>query len=200
MSYPSIKAKFAHEIGTRVSLRVYWGDSCNGTRSYHNAQKHLFDKMHSLMLGDKEHFGGEPEDYTPDQWPTVCESCGMIVPPDATKQVFNTRLYDTPSGKPEPGNLYYAHWLPPKMYWDNKEDFHLVAVCPDGDEWNIDSRASNCTMKDDRTHRCWVRHGDPETGQVHVDKNGYTCSAGAGSIQTHRGYHGFLHNGIFSVG
>jgi hypothetical protein len=47
----------------------------------------------------------------------------------------------------------------------------------------------------DKTHRCWVRHGDPDKGEpVHVDKAGHTCAAGAGSIAT-PGYHGFLHNG-----
>jgi hypothetical protein len=47
---------------------------------------------------------------------------------------------------------------------------------------------------DDDVHKCWVRHGDPRTGELHVDKNGVTCSAGAGSILS-GSYHGFLHNG-----
>jgi len=60
--------------------------------------------------------------------------------------------------------------------------------------WYIDSRASNCTMPDDKEHRCWVRHGT--VGDVvHVDKNGNTCAAGAGSIAV-PGFHGFLHHGI----
>lgn len=60
--------------------------------------------------------------------------------------------------------------------------------------WHIDSRASNCTMPDDKEHRCWVRHGTLR-GTIHVDKNGNTCAAGAGSIMV-PGFHGFLHNGI----
>ena len=63
---------------------------------------------------------------------------------------------------------------------------------PNGREWDIDSRCSNCTLPDDRIHRCWVRHGEPPN--IHVDKNGHTCSAGAGSILA-GDYHGFLHNG-----
>lgn len=59
--------------------------------------------------------------------------------------------------------------------------------------WCIDSRASNCTMKTDDQHRCWVRHGT-FGGTIHVDKSGLTCAAGAGSILTD-GWHGFLHNG-----
>jgi len=58
----------------------------------------------------------------------------------------------------------------------------------------IDSRASNCTMPDDNAHRCWVRHGRPEDGTLHVDKNGLTCAAGGGSILAGN-YHGFLHHG-----
>src|SRR5262245_7846725 len=32
-------------------------------------------------------------------------------------------------------------------------------------------RSSNCRMKDDDTHHCWVRHGRPEDGTL-LDKNG----------------------------
>lgn len=59
--------------------------------------------------------------------------------------------------------------------------------------WMIDGRASNCTMPADHEHRCWVRHGTVGE-KLHVDKNGVTCAAGAGSIAI-EGYHGFLHNG-----
>jgi len=58
----------------------------------------------------------------------------------------------------------------------------------------IDSRASNCTLPDDNVHKCWVRHG--EAPNFTVDKNGATCAAGAGSIQTSN-WHGFLRNGVF---
>lgn len=64
-----------------------------------------------------------------------------------------------------------------------------------GGEWHIDSRASNCTMTDDDVHRCWVRHG--EAPNLTVDKNGVTCSAGAGSIQC-GAYHGFLRDGYLT--
>lgn len=60
--------------------------------------------------------------------------------------------------------------------------------------WYIDRRATNCTMKDDKEHRCWVRHGTVGDA-IHVDKNGNTCAAGAGSIAV-PGFHGFLHNGV----
>lgn len=59
-------------------------------------------------------------------------------------------------------------------------------------EWDIDSRASNCTMREDNVHRCWVREGEPPI--VTVGKRGRTCAAGAGSIAV-TGFHGFLRNG-----
>jgi len=75
--------------------------------------------------------------------------------------------------------------------WDNQYEAPLFVRTPGGD-WNIDSRANNCTLKNDRLHRCWIRHGVPPN--VTVDKAGKTCSAGAGSIQAGT-YHGFLKNG-----
>ena len=104
------------------------------------------------------------------------------------------------------GALYYADWehsdrtdtegrLLWGFDWDNLYEPPLHVITPGG-EWNIDARASNCTMKNDRFHRCWVRHGLPP--DVHVDKIGFTCGAGAGSIIC-GGYHGFLHNGKLTV-
>jgi hypothetical protein len=104
-------------------------------------------------------------------------------------------IYDTPSGELEPGCLYWNDWYPKDFYWDNQQGPMLCAVLPNGHHWNIDSRASNCTMKHDRNHRCWCRHGEPPN--ITVDKKGHTCSAGAGSIAV-PGYHGFLRNGNFT--
>lgn len=60
--------------------------------------------------------------------------------------------------------------------------------------WHVDGFCSNCTRRDDDNHHCWVRHGT--VGEiVHVDKNGDTCAAGAGSIAV-PGFHGFLHHGV----
>jgi hypothetical protein len=66
--------------------------------------------------------------------------------------------------------------------------------------WYIDYRASNCTMKDDKEHRCWVRHGTVGE-KVTVDKNGKTCGAGAGSFyMDNQRWHGFLRNGALVQG
>lgn len=103
-----------------------------------------------------------------------------------------------------PGAMWYATWYKvegsnPAQYWfswDNQNTPPLIVQTPGG-AWNIDSRASNCTMKEDRLHRCWVRHGEPPN--ITVDKNGLTCAVGAGSIQCGN-YHGFLRNGELTDG
>lgn len=92
-----------------------------------------------------------------------------------------------------PGSMYWASWH--ACSWDNCDGQHLHVVLPNGDHWDVDGRASNCTMRDDRTHRCWIRHGEPPL--ITVDKNGHTCSAGAGSILS-GDYHGFLRNGVLT--
>lgn len=97
----------------------------------------------------------------------------------------------------KPGSMFYIHFPDNKCSTHEppcKE--HLAVVLPNGHWWDIDGRAGNCTMKDDKVHRCWVRHGDPP--KITVDKNGNTCKAGAGSIKV-EGWHGFLRNGEFVV-
>lgn len=69
----------------------------------------------------------------------------------------------------------------------------LVVRLPNGHDWCIDSRCNNCTRPNDNAHRCWIRHGEPPN--ITVDKNGVTCSAGGGSIQS-GDFHGFLRNGV----
>lgn len=91
------------------------------------------------------------------------------------------------------GAMWFAPW-----YSDLGSDFNapdgtsLIVKTPGGD-WMVDSRASNCTMKDDKIHKCWVRHG--QAPDITVDKNGVTCSAGAGSV-IRGNYHGFLRGGF----
>lgn len=72
----------------------------------------------------------------------------------------------------------------------------VYCVLPDGQHWYIDGRANNCDMPNDNEHRCWIRHGGFGEA-VTVDKNGKTCGAGGGSIQTSK-FHGHLKNGVLS--
>lgn len=92
-----------------------------------------------------------------------------------------------------PGALYVVDPRHEFKYRRGHDDDAIACVLPDGTHWHIDSVANNCTKTDDREHRCWVRHGS-KPGVIHVDKQGLTCAAGAGSIATKQ-FHGFLHHG-----
>jgi hypothetical protein len=156
-------------------------------------------------------------------WPSLKISCGTCGEPAECRSVSTftemrrvdtgqtfARAYDLPAG------AVYADW---DQYGDNDDDnprnwtnapdaegrryrvFRpgsdgrvLVCVLPDGHHWIIDSRCNNCGSPNDDQHWCWIRHGGPEDGTLHVDKEGLTCSAGAGSIASGQ-WHGFLHHG-----
>jgi len=126
-----------------------------------------------------------------------CPSCGAKV--EISSQGWSEIFVRSDTGEEVGG----AEKLPVGACWAYSTDYDypkgpdgrsLNVMLPDGTSWFIDGKASNCTMPDDEKHRCWVRHGRPEDGTLHVDKNGRTCQAGAGSIATRR-YHGFLHHG-----
>lgn len=96
-----------------------------------------------------------------------------------------------------PGACWDAWWMPSD--WRGPDGIALMVRCPNGHDWHVDGEASNCTRPGDKTHACWVRHGDPRQGNVTVDKNGETCAAGAGSIIA-GDYHGFLEAGVLTAG
>lgn len=138
----------------------------------------------------------------PSGWPTHC-ACGYEFSAYDEWQEFCRRIYRrvdtgeemTLAAAPV-GAVWNADWFIEKRsegFYVGPDGRCLVVKTPGG-EWMIDSRANNCTMPDDDTHKCWVRHGRPEDGTLHVDKNGHTCAAGAGSILC-GSYHGFLHHG-----
>ncbi len=104
-------------------------------------------------------------------------------------------IFNTESGKPGPGGMFWVDHSGYEFNWDNQVGPHLHVILPNGWEWDIDSRANNCTKPKDKTHRCWVWSGTPPN--ITAGKNGNTCSAGAGSIQG-GDYHGFLKNGVFT--
>lgn len=133
--------------------------------------------------------------------PTKCSACNVEYKGEEIKyHASERRVWDTKDGNNNhPGDMFYAPWMHRDedghcMYWDSCKDprGHLMVQMPDGGTWDIDSRASNCTMKEDRNHRCWIKHG--EAPNITVDKNGNTCAAGAGSIQMIN-WHGFLREG-----
>jgi hypothetical protein len=98
----------------------------------------------------------------------------------------------------------------PCSFWSNCLGPHLIVKVPGPVVDGVDQghlfdamwKASNCTRKDENTHRCWVVEGyRPLVGcdlkTVTVSKGfdkAQTCSAGAGSIATPE-WHGFIRNG-----
>ena len=140
-------------------------------------------------------------DHADPRWPTHCAKCGYAFEDSDEWQVSQRRVYvrsDTgeeisasPYALPV-GAVIDAHW-----HGRKGADGRALQVMTPGGPWLIDSRASNCTLPQDDEHRCWVRHGRPEDGTLHVDKDGPTCAAGAGSIQV-GAYHGFLHHGALT--
>jgi hypothetical protein len=150
-----------------------------------------------------------PADFPGDpRWPAAC-SCGYVFQPDDEWQVWTDHLYERPGvpgavcrGELPAGACFDAWWMP----WKGSDGRSLIIRCPrdDGapsdisDDWHVDGPASNCTIPDDRAqlvHHCWVRTGDPTHPEtLTAGKDGPTCSAGAGSIQTGH-WHGFLRDG-----
>jgi hypothetical protein len=195
-----------------VGLRRYHsaggGFSC--AEGYHSALVYVgvedaaYDDSHG-----RSHLAARPKVAHDDpRWPAQCDKgCGYVFTPDDAWQDWQELLYrrtdtgevrvlhqgapapEAPSA--EPGATWDAWWMP---YSRGDDGLCLVVRCPDGHDWMVDSRASNCTLPDDNDHHCWVRHGDPRDCRVTVDKNGRTCAAGAGSIQTPQ-WHGFLRDG-----
>jgi hypothetical protein len=184
---------------------------CTVGLSYCNA---MFDFGEADIFYTKDgYIKGDRDEHAPPRtdprWPTACDACGRPFSDDDPFQLFGRQIYlRVEDGfrctleEAPPGACWDSWWISERRgdgptgcgYMVGPDHRSLVVKCPDGHDWMIDSRASNCTKKEDLTHFCWVRHGRPEDGTLHVDKNGDTCGAGAGSIQTPK-WHGHLHNG-----
>lgn len=193
MPHSAIPARLATPVAEVEHDTARW-PGCPG-REEHRAER----------TGERRPITGTGPGGVRQGWDGACTSCAESVPwEDPDVDVFggsgNKLLYDTPTGRLEPGCIFWVDQHPDHdcfSRWSNCDGRHLHAVLPNGHQWDIDSRAANCGSPDDTEHRCWVRHGDPPA--VHVDKAGMTCSAGAGSIAA-GDYHGFLHNGVFTAG
>jgi len=142
-------------------------------------------------------------EYRDPRWPKACDRCGRAFHVKRSqRQLFHQREMRVVRAMPGAarahqgegaaiaGAMWDASWY--GQNYQGPDGLHLMVMLPNGNEWLIDGRANNCTMRDDHEHRCWVRHGEPPN--VTVDKRGKTCAAGAGSIQS-GSYHGFLRAG-----
>jgi hypothetical protein len=201
----SVKCFYLVETGElKRYLRRYADGPCpNNSGHYHNAMVD-FDSVHHepntvIELDDKD---GAPHNND-SRWPRKC-ACGYEFL-DENYQVFVERVYErTDTGErmilrdAPPGAMYNAWWT--FDGWKGKDGLSLVVKTPDGHDWMIDSQASNCTLKGDRTHKCWIRHGTIPNITVSKQVPGVnadtTCAAGGGSIVTPK-FHGFLRNGEF---
>ena len=139
-------------------------------------------------------------------WPAACDHCGATFTDANASRSSGSRAImkraDTGEEMPDKlpvGAVFENDWVADIASYRRGPDGRVLIVVTPGGHWEIDSRASNCTMPQENEHRCWVRHGRPEDGTLHVDKNGHTCAAGAGSIVCGN-YHGFLHNGHLTDG
>jgi hypothetical protein len=136
------------------------------------------------------------------RWPAKCDGCEYHFAKDDEWQINVTQVYaDAATGREymlrdaeqNPGMMWDADWFGESMR--GPDGRCLVVVCPNGHQWMIDTRCSNCTLPKDSgpfgtAHRCWTRTGEPPL--ISVGKQyGKTCSAGGGSIQA-GDYHGFL--------
>lgn len=186
--------------------------SSNPEWSYHRS---------SVVIGDEPDVGlpgGDAHPHDDARWPTHCP-CGYAFVVDDNFYLDRNNLYR----RSDTGELTTLCAAPPGAMWDaiwyrshgaggpwtGPDGLSLVVRLPNGSDWCPDQQASNCTRDQygpkeidgrlwdkawlGRTHYCWVRHGDPRAGTIHVDKNGDTCAAGAGSIVSGN-YHGFLHD------
>jgi hypothetical protein len=179
----------------QVYLRRYSSESKCPTDGY------IHDEMIPVDIIQDD---AENPEYSKDQYPKKC-SCGYEFLENDVWQRFPDSIYrrvDTGEEKglrewaKVPGAMYNAAWLNDKLSYTGPDGQSLVVILPNGKEWIIDSPARNCSLPDDKIHKCWVRHGIAP--DITVDKNGHTCSAGAGSILVDD-YHGFLRNGFLET-
>ncbi|GAC1521610.1 MAG: hypothetical protein NVS3B1_06000 [Marmoricola sp.] len=215
MTYPATPTFWLERTDQMAwGLRRYSNREPIGGDGYHSALVYL--EVRPAVIGpDGYRLPAEDVDHSDPRWPTKCSECaytfvdgdhwqvwteGIWVRSDTGERfVLHQSAPATSLGIPSapPGACWDAHWMGD---WAKGPDgICLMVRLPNGHDWMVDAEASNCTRPGDRSHRCWVRSGDPRTGSVTVGKDGETCSAGAGSIAA-GDYHGFLTGGVLTAG
>jgi hypothetical protein len=185
----------------RLYLRRYLGNSkCIGPMGYHDAMveigesQEVMDEAACHWVDD----GKTAKDFIGDpRWPVAC-ACGYIFQEADEWQLFSSHIYKrTDTGEemtlrdaPE-GAMWDATWFHAVPSWCGPDGRSIICRVPKMHDWQIDGTCTNCPRPNE-PHKCWIRHGTPP--MLTVDKNGDTCAAGGGSIQT-KDWHGFLRNG-----
>lgn len=192
-------------------LRRYTSSHSNQNEQYKCSVNGYHDTWTPIENG-VEGDGITIDNYKVDQrWPKTCLHCGYEFTNEERDnwQLFSDRIYrridngeEMTLRKAPDGAMWYADWMIHGRALDHPDrtyigpDGHcLVVRVVGGHDWMVDAQASNCTLPDDKVHKCWCRSGDPMTGVVTVNKSCASCSAGAGSIQTST-WHGFLRDGM----
>jgi len=141
-------------------------------------------------------------DYPTSWWEYVRDAAGGIVYSEwqndiKSPMMRNLETKEVASSPDLPVGALYVMHDPENWYGKGSDGLTIGCRCLGGHTWIIDGRASNCTMMNDKEHRCWVRHGTVGE-RLTVDKNGKTCGAGAGSFFMGRNneWHGFLIDGV----
>lgn len=190
----STPCRLVTQVGRNPYRGAWWGEGC----------PHGIDGGAGRIRHASRELGGDGHiDYF---WvPTPCLYCGASFKgsmewPHVSRHAGTEAVWSTEDGNLHPGDMrWQAHYLDRTECWPagwtNCSGQHLHVMLPNRVDWDIDSRASNCTLPDDTTHRCWVRTGEPP--KVTAGKAGSTCSAGAGSIRA-GDYHGFLQDGVLT--
>jgi len=224
-----IKTFYIEETGDiQLTLYVYSkGEGCPLSNNGTHYARQLIEERY--RLSDDRKVGLIPDDLQKlieekYKWPVHC-NCGYEFRPEDDRSILRDAEYISPTGEKMTrrnapvGAMWDADWLHDVPELCGADGISLHVRTPNGCDWNIDGRGTNCDSpcevcgvsyhqhkinneaghfyKDARPHKCWVRHGDPKSGNVNVDKNGVTCGAGGGSIQI-GDYHGHLHNGEFT--
>lgn len=175
---------------------------CSTNGWYHQKSTPL-----DIIEGDQNDKDKRQHPHDDPRWPTQCD-CGYVFTTNDVYQVSTDTIYrrldngeDVTLRNAPDGAMWYADWM---IHGRTKDDSNQIWIGPDGHclvvkvvgghDWMVDGQCNNCTMPHDKVHKCWVRHGDPRTSNITIDKNGYTCQAGAGSILTPN-WHGFLRDG-----
>lgn len=179
-----VQARLIHPTGTRVYLRrfVLSGDAetCP-VQGYHNAEALVDESDEPVEAFWEEPANRNPALYQDDaRWSTHC-TCGYAFTGDDERQVNHVRRWNTASGLPEPGDMFWREdggLSRDRQKWEDTP--HLYAVCPDGRMWDIDSASSNGNG--------WTRTGEPPA---------ITCSPSIWT-DTEKGYHGFLQGGVWT--
>lgn len=213
-----MKIRLISEVGTRSWLRTY---ALSDDTSLSCSAKPTNTCEAKVFFADSDKAQDWPglqlmwmKSFDPSRYPSECDACkrpfATFPEESVNRHLLTKRLYDTSSGDPEPGDAFLSNWnhwdhdvlvrmgVPCKPTrcmsgWVDCDGKHLMVVLPDGHWWDTSGRASNCTRPLDQDHRCWVLSGEPPL--ITASKSGITCDAGAGSIQSPRGWHGFLVNG-----